>query len=196
MYQTQTFNIPELKGISKHVIEEHLKLYAGYVKFTNTILEKIQEYKQDSEKNAYALAELQRRFSFEFNGIRSHEHFFKSLESGAQKLSAESQLGKAIEAEFGSFDAWLTTFTIIALTRGIGWAMMCYDPIAKKLTHAWVDEHHIGQLGGLPIVLALDMWEHAFLFDFLPTDKKKYITAFFENLNWSVIEKNYLTARG
>jgi Fe-Mn family superoxide dismutase len=196
MYQTQTFNIPELQGISKHAVEEHLKLYAGYVKFTNTILEKIQEYKQDDEKNAYALAELQRRFSFEFNGMRNHEYFFKSLENGTQKLSAESEFGKAIEAEFGSFDAWLATFTTTALTRGIGWAMMYYDPIAKKLTGAWVDEHHIGQLGGLSIVLALDMWEHAFLFDYTPADKKKYITAFFENLNWSAIEKNYLTAQG
>jgi superoxide dismutase, Fe-Mn family len=195
MYQTQTFNIPELKGISKHTIEEHFKLYTGYVKFANTILEKIQEYKQDSEKNAYALAELQRRFSFEFNGMRNHEYYFKSLESGAKKLSAESELGKAIKAEFGSFDAWLSTFITVALTRGIGWAIMYYDPNTKKLTHAWVDEHHVGHLGGLPIVLALDMWEHAFIFDYSPTDKRKYITAFFENLNWSVIEKNYLAAQ-
>jgi superoxide dismutase, Fe-Mn family len=196
MYQTQTFNISELKGISKHEIEEHLKLYAGYVKFANTILEKIQEYKQDNEKNAYALVELQRRFSFEFNGMRNHEYYFKSLEGGGQKLSAESELGKAIKSEFGGFDSWLTTFIAISLTRGIGWAMMYYDPNTKKLTHAWVDEHHVGHLGGLSIVLALDMWEHAFLFDYSPADKKKYITAFFENLNWSVIEKNYLTAQG
>jgi Fe-Mn family superoxide dismutase len=196
MYQTQTFNIPELKGMSKHAIEEHLKLYAGYVKFTNLVLEKIKEYKLDSEKNSYILAELQRRFSFEWNGMRNHEYFFKSFEGGAQGLSAESKLRKNIESEFGSIDTWLANFTSIALTRGSGWAMMYYDPLTKKLTHAWVDEHHVGQLGGLPIVLALDMWEHAFLFDYTPADKKKYITAFFENLNWSVIEKNYLTARG
>jgi Fe-Mn family superoxide dismutase len=196
MYQTQTFAIPELKGISKHAVEEHLKLYAGYVKFTNTILEKIQEYKQDSEKNAYAISELQRRFSFEFNGMRNHEYYFKSLEGGAQTLATNSELRKSIESEFGSFDAWLATFTSIALTRGVGWAMMYYDPEAKKLTHAWIDEHHLGQLCGLPLVLGLDMWEHAFLFDYSPADKKKYITAFFENLNWNVIERNYLIARG
>lgn len=196
MYQAQTFDIPELKGISKHAIEEHLKLYAGYVKFTNTITEKIQEYKLDGEKNSYALSELQRRFGFEWNGMRNHEYFFKSLEGGTQALPAESELRKNLENEFGGFDAWLAAFTNIAMTRGIGWAMMYYDPIAKKITHAWVDEHHVGQLCTLPIVLALDMWEHAFLFDFIPADKKKYIMAFFENLNWNVIEKNYLNARG
>ena len=196
MYQTQTFTIPELKGISKRTIEEHLKLYAGYVKFSNAILEKIQEYKQDAEKNTYALAELQRRFGFEFNGMRNHEYYFKSLEGDAQMLSEKSELRKAVETEFGSFDTWLTTFTSIALTRGIGWAVMYYDPLTKKLTQAWVDEHHIGQLAGLSPILVLDVWEHAFIIDYSPADKKKYITAFFDNLNWSVIEKNYLTARG
>lgn len=196
MYQTQTFNIPELKGISKHAIEEHLKLYAGYVKFSNMILEKIAEYKQDNEKNAYAISELQRRFGFEFNGMRNHEYFFKSLEGGAQNLSEKSVLRKAIESEFGSFDAWLAFFTSLALTRSIGWAVMYYDRETMKLTHAWIDEHHVGQLVGLSPVLVLDMWEHAFLFDYLPADKKKYIMAFCENLNWNVIEGNYLNARG
>jgi Fe-Mn family superoxide dismutase len=196
MYQAQTFKIPELKGISKRAVEEHLKLYAGYVKFSNTILEKITEYKQDSENNAYALAELQRRFGFEFNGMRNHEYYFASLEGGANTLSVKSELRKAIEKDFGSFETWLSAFTAIALTRGIGWAMLYYDPKTQKLTQAWVDEHHMGQLGSLPLVLGLDMWEHAFLFDYSPADKKKYITAFFENLNWNVIEKNYLAARG
>ena len=75
-YQEQKFNIPELKGISKKTIKEHLKLYAGYVKFTNLIFDKIDEMVKDSEKNAYALGELQRRFSFEFNGMRNHEYYF------------------------------------------------------------------------------------------------------------------------
>lgn len=196
MYQEQAFDIPKLEGISDREIEEHLKLYAGYVKFSNTILEKIEEYKQDSEKNAYAISELQRRFSFEFNGMRNHEYYFKSLESGAQSLPKDSALAKTIEEEFGSFDTWLAEFSALALTRGIGWAIMYFDPISKKLIHAWVDEHQIGQLAGLHIVLALDMWEHAFLFDYLPSEKKKYITAFFANLNWSVIEDNYLIALG
>jgi len=195
MYETQTFNLPELKDISKRTVEEHLKLYAGYVKFSNLIVDKIKEYKQDAEKNAYAINEMQRRFGFEFNGMRNHEYYFKSLEGGTQALASDSILKKKIEEQFGGFDAWLAEFTTIALTRGIGWAMMYYDPQTSKLTNAWIDEHHIGQLNGLQTILALDMWEHAFIIDYSPADKKKYITAFFENLNWSVIEKNYLNAQ-
>src|SRR5262245_7032235 len=91
------FNIGELKGISAKNIEEHLKLYAGYVKHANLIIEKIGEYMADSEKNAYVLGELQRRFSFEFNGMRNHEYYFKSLENGAKPLPEKSKLKAAIE---------------------------------------------------------------------------------------------------
>ncbi|TAK57336.1 superoxide dismutase, partial [Patescibacteria group bacterium] len=64
------FTIPALKGISTKTVEEHLKLYAGYVKNSNLILEKIDELAKEADKNAYALGELQRRFGFEFDGMR------------------------------------------------------------------------------------------------------------------------------
>ncbi len=193
-YEEKKFTIPELKGISKRTVEEHLKLYAGYVKFTNLIGDKLAELKQDSEKNAYALGEVQRRYSFEFNGMRNHETYFASLEGGSKPLSAGSALKKAIEEEFGGWDAWLATFKALAMTRGIGWAMLYFDPTVKKLVHAWVDEQHLGQLNGCQMILGLDMWEHSFIIDYSPADKKKYVEAYFENLNWEVIEENYTKA--
>ncbi len=192
-YTEQKFNIPELKGISKKAIDEHLKLYAGYVKHANLVREKIAEYRTDHAKNAFAEAELQRRFSFEFNGMRNHEYYFKSLEHGPKPIS-NGALKAAIEKEFGSFEAWYEIFMEIATTRGIGWAMLYYDKHTGRLTHAWVDEQHLGQLNGLQLVLGLDMWEHSYLFDYVPSEKKKYIEAFFENLNWEIIEKNFTDA--
>ncbi len=193
-YTELKFNIPELKGISKKAIDEHLKLYAGYVKHSNLIGEKIAEYNKDHDKNAFAEAEVQRRFSFEFNGMRNHEYYFKSLEGGPKPLS-NGVLKAAMEKQFGSFEAWMKKFMEVATTRGVGWAMLYYDKHTDQLTHAWVDEQHLGQLNGLPLVLGLDMWEHAFLFDYVPADKKKYIEAFFANLNWEVIEKNFEDAQ-
>src|ERR1700722_8043194 len=119
MYKEQTFAIPDLNGISKKTIEEHLKLYGGYVKNANLILEKINEYGKEAEKNAYVLGELQRRFSFEFDGMRNHEYYFRSLEGGAKPLPENSILKKEIEKEWGSWDAWLSRFKMIAMTRGI-----------------------------------------------------------------------------
>jgi superoxide dismutase, Fe-Mn family len=188
MYQEQKFNIPELKGISKKSVDEHLKLYAGYVKFANLIGDKMKELMNDSEKNAYLLGELQRRFSFEFNGMRNHEYYFMSLADGPKPLPANSKLKAQVEKQFGSWDAWLGMFKAIAMTRGIGWAMLYWDKEYKQLTHAWVDEQHLGQLNSTSLVLGLDMWEHSFYMDY-GTNKKGYVDAFFENLNWEVIER-------
>lgn len=185
------FKIPELKGISAKNIEEHLKLYSGYVKNSNLILEKIEDLSKDAEKNAYLLAELQRRFGFEFCGMRNHEYYFRSLEGGAKSLGDESALKKAIEDTWSSFDNWLARFNSIALTRGIGWAVLFYDPQTKSLLNAWVDEHHLGNLSGLSFIMGIDMWEHAFMIDYLPSQKKDYISAFFKNMNWTVAEENF-----
>ena len=189
------FNIGELKGISAKNIDEHLKLYAGYVKHSNLILEKINELVQDAEKNAYALGEVQRRFGFEYNGMRNHEVYFESLSGGAKALIGSSELKKAITAEWGSFDAWLNRFKSIALMRGIGWAMLYYDREEKRLLSTWVDEQHLGQLQDCTLILGLDMWEHAYVYDYPTSEKKKYIEAFFENLNWGAIEKNFKGAK-
>ena len=193
-YQEQKFDIPALKGISKKSVEEHLKLYAGYVKHTNLILEHINELSKDSEKYAYELGELQRRFGFEFDGMRNHEYYFRSFENGSTPISTGGPLEKAIATEWGSFDAWLLRFKAIASTRGIGWAILYFDPITQRPLNAWIDEQHLGHLTGLSSVLALDMWEHSYVFDYQPSGKKQYIEDFFENLNWKVIEKNYSIA--
>lgn len=193
-FEEKKFNIPALKGISAKTIEEHLKLYAGYVKHANLILEKIEEMNKDSEKNAYALGELQRRFGFEWGGMRNHEYYFSHLEGGAKEPETTSDLTKAIEAEWGSFDAWLIRFKAIALTRGIGWAMLCYDKKTKRLVNAWVDEQHLGQLIDTSPILAIDMWEHSFVADYQPSGKKNYVEDFFANLNWETVLKNFSDA--
>jgi Fe-Mn family superoxide dismutase len=187
----QKFAIPELKGISQKTIDEHLKLYAGYVKNANTILTKIEEYAKDSEAHAYALGELQRRFSFEFDGMRNHEYYFKHFEGGSTTLTQESALMKAIEDEWGSFDGWLNRFKAIAMTRGVGWAMLYFDKQTGRLLNNWNDEQHLGHLIGLTPILALDMWEHSFVMDYMPSGKKQYVDDFFSNLNWQTCEQNF-----
>ena len=194
-FKAKTFEIPKLNGISEKNIEEHLKLYNGYVNNTNLILNKISELKGDPVGNAFVLGELQRRFGFEFDGMRNHEYFFTLFEGGSHKLQDGSDLSKAIDSEWGSFDNFLNHFKFIAVTRGIGWAILYYDKHSGKLMSHWVDEHHLGQLTGLSPVLALDMWEHAFVYDYATSEKKKYVDAFFDNVNWEVAEENFKKAK-
>ena len=197
-FEEKKFNIGELKGISAKTIEEHLKLYAGYVKHVNLILSKIPEYEayvKENADNTYVLTLLQRRFSFEFDGMRNHEIYFDSLSGGTGEMVGDSNLKKAIQEEFGSFDLCLSRFKSMALTRGIGWAMLGYDKKTDRLIQYWVDEQHFGHLTGVSPVLALDMWEHSYVADYQPSGKKQYVEDYFINLNWRKIEDNYANAQ-
>jgi len=193
-FEEMKFNIGALKGISAKNIEEHLKLYAGYVNQANLVLSKISELSTDPENNMGILSGLQKRFGFEYNGMRNHEIYFGSLSEKSNTLKEDSELKKAITLEWGSFEKWLSLFKAIATTRGIGWAMLYFDRKENRLLNAWVDEQHLGQLQDCTLILALDMWEHAFVTDYQPSGKKQYIEDFFVNLNWEIMEENFKKA--
>lgn len=191
-YEEKTFNLPTLAGLSEKQLEEHLKLYAGYVKHVNLVRQKIHELEMDDPAgNSYLISELRRRFSFEFNGMRMHEYYFEALENGPAEASEDSPLVQALSEKYSSFDAWLEHFKTVGMTRGIGWTVLYYDPIGKTPHTVWVGDHELGVLAGLPIILAMDMWEHAFMIDYIPGEKKDYIEAFFKNLNWQVMEDRF-----
>jgi len=190
--EPRTFQIPELKGISVKTIEEHIKLYQGYVKNANTIWELGSEFAKDDEKYGYASRELHRKFSFEYNGIKNHEYYFEQLEGGTQEISAESQFKKDIVAMVGSWEAFLEHFKKTATTtRGIGWMVVYYDRERKLLLTTWVDEQHLGHLNSCQFIFGIDMWEHSYVADYLPSGKKQYVEDYLANVNWSVVEKRY-----
>lgn len=193
-FTAKTFQIPALKGISAKTIEEHLKLYAGYVKHANLILKEVARDAKTPEET-YTMAETFRRFGFEFGGIRNHEVYFGSLEGGAVAPNPESALAKHLAAQAGSFEAWLAGFKKVAMVRGPGWAMLVYDPASDALLCSWVDEQHLGHLPGTTTVLALDMWEHSFVADYQPSGKAQYVEDFFANLNWKFVEERFEKAK-
>lgn len=192
MFKEQSFTIPPLIGMSAQSIEEHLKLYAGYVKNANLILEQIKNGSWEGEEGVYARNELQRRFAFEWGGMRNHEVYFALLEGGPN-TDAPTLIAK-IESQWGSFDTFITRFKTIALTRGIGWAMLTYDKKTDTLLFGWVDEQHVGQLVDTKLIFGLDMWEHSYVADYHPSGKKQYVEDFFNNVSWSVAEKLFIEA--
>jgi len=190
-YQEQQFNLPELEGLSRKQIEVHLGLYAGYVKHVNLLREKIHELEtEDKEKHTYTITELRRRFSFEFNGMRMHEYYFSRFEGGPKEISA-GELQSVLEQKYGSFEEFIAHFKAVGMSRGIGWTILYWDPKGKTPHVTWVSDHELGTLAGLPILVAMDMWEHAFMVDYVPAEKGKYIDAFLSNLNWEVVEKHF-----
>lgn len=192
-YSARTFELPELKGLSKDQIAVHLALYEGYVKHTNLIMEKIQKLQEeDAEGNSYIINELRRRLGFEFDGMRMHEYYFEQFEGGSKEATPDSPLADAATEKYGSWTKFVAHVKEVAGTRGIGWVIVYFDPKGRTLHTAWVDDHQLGQLAGLPVMLAVDLWEHAFMVDYKPSEKKTYVDAFFDNLNWNSVERRFL----
>jgi Fe-Mn family superoxide dismutase len=186
-YTPHTFNLPSLPGISDESIKQHIALYEAYVKNFNAQTTLLETMLTDSTTYAHAISEVIRRRSFEFDGMRLHELYFAQFECGTRPLDATSSLAKMITEQFGSPEKFITQLTHVALMRGPGWALVYHDTTTGQLHLGFAGEQHQGHFATLPIILALDVWEHAFLLDYGATGKAKYIEAFFANLNWDTV---------
>ncbi len=190
-YEAKKFNLPSLDGISDESVKQHLGLYEGYVKNFNQISSLLPELAKDSEKNAHALSELMRRRSFEFGGMRLHEHYFSQFEGGSTPLTAGGPLAQALEKDYKKSEYVIPYLTAIGKMRGPGWAILYWDAAGKQFLAGFSGEQHQGHFVTLPVILALDVWEHAYILDYGASGKAKYIDAFFKNLNWGGVEKRF-----
>ena len=200
-YKARQFNLSGLKGISDQTLEMHFKLYEGYVKETNNLTDKITEFIKDGkvdQEEMPAYSELTRRLGFEYNGMVLHEYYFDNLQSGGGIGDPEktSQFVKAAESTFGSYDIWKADFVGIGKMRGVGWAICNQNPANGRISNHWITLHETGNVAGFSPILVMDVWEHAFLLDYKPAERPKYIEAFFSNIHWAEVEKRMKTPAG
>lgn len=188
----QIKDFPQLKEMTlwnPDLLQMHLKLYQGYVKSAAALDRQIKEMSRSGEGRSLEYGALKRRFAWEFDGMRLHELYFEHL-GPPSSIEMDSSLQKAIESEFGSINAWKQDFINTGLIRGIGWTVLCFDPVQKKLYNLWIQEHDTGQLMmGKPLVV-LDVFEHAYLTQF-GLDKEGYINLFLQSLQWKIINKRW-----
>jgi len=192
-YKARQFNLSKLQGISDKTLEVHFKLYEGYVKETNNLTQRITEFIQDGnvdQEEMPAYSELTRRLGFEYNGMVLHEYYFDNLKSGGGigDPQKSSQFLKAAESTFGSYEIWKADFVGIGKMRGVGWAVCNQNPANGRLSNHWITLHEVGNVSGFTPLLVMDVWEHAFLLDYKPAERPKYIEAFFANVDWGVVE--------
>lgn len=200
-YKARQFNLSGLNGISDETLEMHFKLYEGYVKETNNLSERIATFIKDGkvdQEEMPAYSELTRRLGFEYNGMVLHEYYFDNLKSGGGTGDAEanSTFTKNAETSFGSYDIWKADFVGIGKMRGVGWAICYQDPNSGNLSNHWISLHEVGNVAGFSPILVMDVWEHAYLLDYKPAERPKYIEAFFSNIDWAMVEKRLKSATG
>jgi superoxide dismutase, Fe-Mn family len=182
-----------MSGFTDELLKNHFTLYKGYVQNTNLLLGLFNEYISGKKKDDYAYQALRRRFGWEFDGMRLHELYFENL-GGKKPLDTSASLSQMLVRDFGSYDDWKKDFVATGLMRGIGWAILYYDPEAKRLFNTWINEHDLGHLATGSPILVMDVWEHAYMPQF-GLDRGQYIQAFFNNIDWSVAHTRLQHAR-
>jgi len=138
-------------------------------------------------------AELTRRLGFEYNGMILHEYYFSNLRAGAQpRPGSTSAVAQALSESFGSVEDWRKDFQAIGGLRGVGWVLLCEDPMTRRFTNHWVSLHQNGVPAGFKPLLVMDVWEHAFMRDYKATERGRYLDAFFRNIDWHAVERRLI----
>ena len=193
-YKAKKFNLSGLEGISDETLNMHFGLYEGYVKNTNLLMEVIFEITRKKQPSGLdpAYAELTRRLGFEFGGMVLHEYYFENL-APKGKGSPSGDFKRVVDKCFEGFDNWKAAFVAVGEMRGVGWAILYQDPVTEQLSNNWVALHQDGVPSGFKPILVMDVWEHAFLLDYKPAERRKYIEAFFANVDWEAVHRRLTT---
>lgn len=181
----------QMKEISAKNIEEHLKLYEGYVTKYNEITKKIRELPDEEFEKANSTFSLIRELKVELtralSGAINHEIYFYHLGGNGGKPGGK--LATQIEKDFGNFERFLKEIKATALAAR-GWAWLLWNKNLEMLIISIGDEQNTYMVQNSNLILAIDMFEHAYYLDF-GTNRKAYVEAFFKNLDWLAVEKNF-----
>lgn len=193
VYRANHFSLSGLTGISNKTLDMHFKLYEGYVRETNRLTDQIADALRDGaidQDEMPAYSELKRRLGFEYNGMVLHEYYFGNLiKDGGGAPEARSLFRQAVESSFGDYEKWKTDFVGVGKMRGVGWAICYHDPSNGRLSNHWTTQHEIGNVAGFEPIVVMDVWEHAFILDYTPAERPKYIEAFFSNVDWNAVDE-------
>ncbi len=193
-YETKNFdNLLGTTGFSDQLLKNHFTLYQGYVTNTNKLTDTLATIVKEGKTGTPEFAELQRRFGWEFNGMRLHELYFSNMKNGGHKIS-NGELKKCLAYLFGSYEDWEKAFKAVGAMRGIGWVIMYYDKEAKKLFNIWINEHDVGHLTTAVPILVMDVFEHAYMLDY-ELKKVDYINNFINAIDWEIVEKRFKEAQ-
>lgn len=181
-------SIKELDGISKRTMEEHYELYKGYVNKYNEIMQKLGSVDLKSANQVYSdLRSLKVDLSFAIGGVKNHEIYFEHL--GGKGGRPEGKLADLIQRDFGSFENWQADMKATGVAAR-GWVWLAWDWDWQRFANYLGDAQNTFPVWNATPVVALDTYEHAYWIDY-GRNRGNYIDAFFKNLDWGVIQKNF-----
>jgi Fe-Mn family superoxide dismutase len=191
------YELPKLKfgydALVPHMSEEQLKLHhtkhhQAYVDNSNNLLKKLDAAaKEGTDLDMKALS---KELSFNVAGHTLHSYFWENLAPpGKGGDRPGGALADAIAKDFGSLDRFKKVFSQAANSvEGSGWAVLSYSPEVKRLTIMQVEKHNVNVFPTYPVLMLLDLWEHAYYVDY-KNARAKFTEAYWNIVNWDAAGK-------
>jgi len=174
----------QLSGISRASVEAHYRLYQGYVAKRNEILGLLSGVDHEKANQVYSeVRSLKVDLTFAIGGIKNHELYFAHL--GGEGGDPDGAFKALVERDFGSVESWRTDLKATAMAAR-GWAWTAFDRDEGRLFNYIGDAQNTFPVWNASPLVALDVYEHAYFLDY-QTDRASYVDAFFENLDWDVV---------
>lgn len=188
--EAKSFDTSKIKGLTTKQLDEHLKLYKGYVAKVNEITKTYAD--ADSIKGSNPTYSPMRSVklgeTFALNGVLLHELYFENIScNGDSKCLAHGNMVGLLDEQFGGYEAFMKYLKDAALSVR-GWAIVTIDAVTHRLRVIGADAHDVGSVWSAYPLLVIDVYEHAYFIDF-GTDRAKYLDTIFESINWEVVEK-------
>ncbi|MGF3521603.1 MAG: superoxide dismutase [Candidatus Bathyarchaeia archaeon] len=197
MDAVKSFSLPKLpydyKALAPYMSEEQLKLHhdkhhLAYVNGANAIFEKLDKARKenvDLDQKA-TLKEL----SFHIGGHLLHSTFWENMAPpGKGGGKPGGAVADVINKEFGSFERFKAEFSKAAVSvEGSGWAVLAMQQCVDRPLIMQVEKHNVNVYPGFRILMALDVWEHAYYVDY-KNDRAKFVEGFWSVVNWDYVDK-------
>jgi Fe-Mn family superoxide dismutase len=196
------YTLPHLpygyKALAPYISEvqltlHHQKHHQAYVTGANAILEKLEKARRENAD--LDMKALLKELSFHLGGFRLHNMFWENLAPAGVGGGGipKGELAAAITAEYGNFERFKKEFTQAASSvEGSGWAVLTYCMNTGRLMMMQVEKHNVNLIPGYRILMALDLWEHAYYLDY-KNDRAKFIDAFWHLVNWDAVDARFVT---
>ena len=172
----------------------HDKHHAAYVSGANAALDKL-----DKARKGEAPVDIKavlRDYSFHYGGHILHSIFWPNMAApGKGGGTPGGAIADKINADFGSFDKFKQQFSDAAKTvEGSGWALLLYDNTTDQLVLTQVEKQNFMHLAQLPILLGLDVWEHAYYLTY-KNDRAKYVDEWWKVVNFDDVASRFAKAK-
>ncbi len=182
-----------LDGISDKQIEYHFEThYKGYVNKLNEIWEKLPNADRSKANQNYSeFRELKLEETFNYDGSLLHEIYFSNLSK--DHVPVPESFKKQVEKDFGSYEKWVEDFKATGIAFR-GWSLCVFDLNTGRLRNIGADVHNTNGIWNAIVVLALDVYEHAYYTDYGPK-RAPYLDAFLKNVKWQDVEQRLEKAK-